>query len=328
MSWQVRVMSFGEYYRFGAFILLLAALIANSTSTAVANGEQGTPPDLVITEDSQLALKGRSGSAVLGSCQTADPLWKGKIALKNIGATEIVVEEANVSQQNQSGGGLQLPLDVKKKEELIERAPHVRIYVPNNIELQDNERLTHNLKELGQELLELEIGEGVNKCRNYSAPPVFDSRLSGRPGRIVRRENPAPSTQSQYNLQIKRLQTALIEKGYSLRYGADGDYGPDTIIALQAFFKDSGKPPPAKFNYTPLPAEVVTLLLDALGVGDSVVAEEQVVHNVVGSDECIKGVNYVPVYIEIDPLRGIQNENRSNNRVQFTVEIDCTSVAR
>jgi hypothetical protein len=76
-------------------------------------------------------------------------------------------------------------------------------------------------------------------------------------------------------------------------------------------------------------------VLDALGIGpggpppppDEVAAPVKGTQNPAG-DECIRGINLVPIYVEIDPERRVPDENRSNNRVQFTVAIDCSNIAR
>jgi peptidoglycan hydrolase-like protein with peptidoglycan-binding domain len=205
----------------------------------------------------------------------------------------------------------------------------VRVYVPNNIELQAQVRLSHSLEEFGQELLEIEIGRGKNKCRNYDAPPIFDENLSGRPGPI-RLQAPAEPVGG-YGWRIKAIQHALIRKGYPLSSGPDGDYGPETARAVVAFFRDRHERPPAGIHQRPLPPEAVGFLLEALGAGGEGESEEidtATTGSVGGGDECKRGVNLVPIYLEVDPDRKIMNENRSNNRVQFIVAIDCSNVAR
>ena len=40
---------------------------------------------------------------------------------------------------------------------------------------------------------------------------------------------------------VRKLQEKLLERGYKLpRYGADGDYGNETVAAVKAFQKDWG----------------------------------------------------------------------------------------
>jgi hypothetical protein len=298
--------------------LPLAWLSAGSSVAQGANGDasdKNANPDLVITEDSQIAPQGRIGKAVVGSCKTADPLWQGYIALKNIGGAPVKVEGRH--ERLATTGG--------QEEEL---APHVRVYVPNHIELQGEARLSHDLKPFGQELLKVSIGQDAPKCRNYDAPPVFDERLSGQPGPIYRseeRERKGPA--DPLARRIKRIQAVLIDKGFPLSSGPDGDYGPETIRALIAFFKQRHQAPPPHFRQRPPRPETVHLLLEALGIGLEPPPPPPPPRSA-GGDECIKGINLVPVYVEIDPLREIDGEDRSNNRVQFTVAIDCSNVAR
>ena len=70
------------------------------------------------------------------------------------------------------------------------------------------------------------------------------------------------------------------------------------------------------------------ILLEALGIPDEPLPPPPTASGGAASSECIRGINLVPIYLEIDPLRQIPNEERSNNRVQFTVAIDCSNVAR
>jgi hypothetical protein len=90
------------------------------------------------------------------------------------------------------------------------------------------------------------------------------------------------------------------------------------------------QPPPRDITLRPLPPETVSFLLEALGIpaGDEPPGHSDGGTAVGIGDECRRGVNLVPVYIEIDPERAIPDEVRSNNRVQFTVAIDCSNVAR
>lgn len=283
--------------------------------------DRNNNPDLVITEDTQLALSGKVGKAVIGSCEEDQPLWKGKIAIKNIGRTAVKGRKEE-SRLLTSGEG--------------RKVPTLRAYVPNNIELQDENWFQDDLGEYGQEVIELSIGEGEPKCRNYDAPPVFDERLSGRPGPLYQTPAPPPPPlppEDALSIQIKRIQTALIEKGYPLPNGPDGDYGANTIRALKALFKERNQPPPPGINQRPPSPQTVKLLLDALGIGPEPPppSPSPIVTGDIrrpGGDECIRGINLVPVYLEIDPERAIENEDRSNNRVQFTVAIDCSHVAK
>lgn len=300
--------------------LLFLPLAWLSAGASVAQGADGdetdknASPDLVITEDSQIAPQGRIGKAVVGSCKTADPLWQGYLAIKNIGGAAVKVE----------GRKERLSTTGAQDEEI---ATHVRVYVPNHIELQGEARLSHDLKPYGQELLKVSIGEGLPKCRNYDAPPVFDERLSGRPGPLYRSEaHERKGPEDRLARRIKRIQAVLIDKGFPLSSGPDGDYGPETIRALTAFFKQRHQAPPPHFRLRPPPPETVNLLLEALGIGLEPPPPPPRVGG--GGDECSKGINLVPVYVEIDPLREIDGEDRSNNRVQFTVAIDCSNVAR
>jgi hypothetical protein len=310
-----------------ALLLLPLQLSLADTSFAQATPEperrrqsdhKSNNPDLVFTEDTQLALSGKVGKAVIGSCEEDQPLWKGKIAIKNIGRATVYAEPPPESR-------------LVPTRELD--WPHVRAYVPNNIELQAEARLKDDLGEFGQELIELSIGEDEPKCRNYDAPPVFDEHLSGHPGPLYQTPAPPPPpTGDPLSIQIKRIQTALIEKGYPLP-AADGDYGPNTIRALKALFKERNQPPPPGINQRPPSPQTVALLLDALGIGKEpppgpVPAPIATGSTKTGRDECIRGINLVPIYLEIDPERQIPDEDRSNNRVQFTVAIDCSHVAK
>jgi hypothetical protein len=195
---------------FVAVLSLQFAAFAGASAAQEGNRKAGDDsPDLVITEDSQLAPQGRMGKAVIGSCEQDKPLWEGKIAIKNIGRGLVKAKETRLEFDK--------PFYV------------VRAYIPNNIQLMDQKPLKNDLSEFGQELVRLSIGEGEPKCRNYNAPPVFDEHLSGRPGPIYAGgeggpppppPGPGPSPEDKYGWRVKRLQHALIEKGYSLP--ADG----------------------------------------------------------------------------------------------------------
>jgi hypothetical protein len=112
--------------------------------------------------------------------------------------------------------------------------------------------------------------------------------------------------------------------------GADGDYGLETIKAIKALYKDRNQPPPPEVDQRPPPHKTVSILLEALGIAPEhlPLPPPPAASKSGGSDECIRGTNLVPIYLEIDPERQIPDENRSNNRVQFTVAIDCSNVAR
>jgi hypothetical protein len=289
------------------FVLLLPPLAVLLAGPAAA---QHVGPDLVITEDTQLTLEGkrskRGVKAVVGSCEYGQPLWEGKIALKNIGDAAVKLPP----RTSVLGGEAE-------KEEL---PPHVRVYVPNYIYLTAQARLTHTLEPYGQELLRLQIGREEEKCRDYGPPPIFDEALSGHPGPLQPNEG---GPYGGYGWQIKKIQSALIDQGYPMASGPDGDYGPETSRAVAAYFKNLGQSPPREIYQRPLPPETVTFLLETLAPsGESDDATET------RSNECVRGYNYVPVYIEIDPERAVENENAANNRVQFTVEIDCGGVAK
>ena len=297
------------------------------------NGYQDIRPDLVITEDSQIALKGRSGKSVIGSCQDDDALWKGKIAIKNIGRATVQVLSPDLDEDDVRSDA---PLDVftqKQREKARERAreekereqrdkypPHVRVYVPNNIELFQEKRLSYSLKQFGQELLEFEIGKGENKCRDYRSPPVFDPYLSGFPKRGGYRSQ---SKQLAHRWKVRQIQLALINKKL-LSAHPNGIYGPQTRTALKAYFKSLKRKVPVGVTHKELSPTLIRLLFEVLKITSKV--ETSVIYQT--DSECIKGLNYVPIYVEIDPKRKIRNEKRNNNKVQFTVEIDCTSVAR
>jgi hypothetical protein len=325
---------------FGALLFLpLAVLLVGTSAANDDDADQKKradveTPDLVITEDTQIALHGRNGKAVTGSCKYEDPLWEGKVALKNIGNRTIEVPEEE--EEEEETRPLVPPIggerELRKAEEALKekerelRPPHVRVYVPNNIEFRADRRLTHDLSEYGQELLTIKIGEKKNKCRNYDAPPVFDERLSGVAGPLPAPAAAAAAPYDGYGWRIKRIQHALIQKGYPLT--PDGDYGPETSRAVAAYFRDRRLPPPDGIHRKPISPETVSFLLEALAAGGESEEVETVTTGGVGGDECKRGVNLVPIYIEIDPERDIPNENRTNNRVQFTVAIDCSNVAR
>jgi len=322
---------------FGALLFLPLAVLLASASAANDSDDAKTDmtaaPDLVITEDTQIALHGRNGKAVTGSCKYEDPLWEGKIALKNIGNKTIEVPEEDEEEERETpvvppvaGEKRVLSAAEEKRRREREEHPHVRAYVPNNIEFRSGARLTHSLDEFGHELVTLSIGKGKNKCRNYDAPPVFDEHLSGVTGPLPAQSLPPPF--DGFGWRIKRIQHALIQKGYPLR--PDGDYGPETARAVAAYFRDRRIPPPPGIHEKPVAPETVSFLLEALaasGEGDGEEADA-VPTGGVGGDECKRGVNLVPIYVEIDPERTIPDENRTNNRVQFTVAIDCSNFAR
>jgi len=312
-----------------ALLLLpsVSLLVGTSAANDVDRSDRITTPDLVITEDTRIALQGRKGKAVIGSCEFEAPLWEGKIAIKNIGSAPVEVEDEDEVDRDAALPRIGADAEAHRREVRERRSklpPHVRVYVPNNIELQAQDRLSHTLDEFGQELVYIEIGRRKNKCRNYDAPPVFDERVAGNPGPL----SLPPPPIGGYGWQIKRIQEALMAQGYHLTAGADGDYGPQTARAVVAFFKDHNQPPPPGIFRKPLAPETVSLLLEALKPEE---AGEQPTGSpgpIGGGDECIRGVNIVPVYIEIDPERKIEGENRSNNRVQFTVAIDCSNIAK
>ena len=306
-------------------VLLVSTSAAQDTDSDNKKVDQNSAPDLVITEDTQIALRGRTGKAVTGSCKYEDPLWEGKIALKNIGGAPVVVDPEPTRRDRLTP----VPTDrlspvPTTEDEDDERPFQVRVYVPNNIELQAQARLSHTLDEFGQELLEIEIGRNKNKCRNYDAPPVFDERLSGTAGPLP----PVPDAPFDgYGWRIKKIQHALLQKGYLCVLTV-------TMVrkrsrAVETYFRDRHLPLPPGIHLRPLPPETVSFLLEALAASGP---EEEVdtgsTGTVGGGDECKRGVNLVPIYLEVDPDRQIKNENRSNNRVQFTVAIDCSNVAR
>jgi hypothetical protein len=64
--------------------------------------------------------------------------------------------------------------------------------------------------------------------------------------------------------EVRAVQEALLAKGYELpRYGADSDFGQETVVALQRFASDEG------IAWNP-EAEVPQTLLDALGAAPAV----------------------------------------------------------
>jgi len=295
-------------------LLIVGASIAQEApelDNGKASEDWGPQPDLVFGEDSQLALAGRFGKAIVGSCQHEDPLWVGKIAIKNISGATVGVDPASPSG-----------VEIARRER--EGWPLVRAYVPNNIDFQAEGRLEHDLGEFAQELVKLSIGRNQNKCRNYDAPPVFDERLSGRPGPLYQSTAQTAAPADILGRQIRMIQTALIKKGYRLPSGANGDYGTETIEALKIFYKDQSEPQPPRMDLTPPSPNTVRILLGSLGIG----SPSPTASGGSGSDECIRGINLVPVYLEIDPQRHIPEENRSNNKVQIMVAIDCSNIAR
>lgn len=315
---------------FAALLFLPMAVLLVSTSAA-----QNTPPardddteaskvdsdqipDLVITEDTQMG--DRDGKVVKGSCEKDEPLWEGAIAIKNIGRSTV---PWSLHDREARFDPLEAAKEAAEKNNPKVWWPHVRAYVPNNIQLKAEARLTYDLDYLGQELVDLSIGKGEPKCRNYGAPPIFDERLSGRPGPLRVPDGPTGG----YGDQIRRIQQGLNGKGYPVH--VDGDYGPETSRAVAAYFKGRGDRPPPGIHQKPLSPETVALLLDVLDErDDDNIETASPGPGYGGDDECVRGINLVPVYIEIDPERRIKNENRSNNRVQFTVAIDCSNVGR
>jgi hypothetical protein len=292
-----------------ALLLLPLAALLSGPAAAQTDGKAAESkhngPDLVITEDTQLGT--RVGKAIIGSCEENKPLWEGKIAIKNIGRTTV---EAKPAGTRLEGPG--------KSE-----GPHIRAYVPNNIELRAEEWLKDDLAEFGQELVPLSIGLRKPKCRNYDAPPVFDERVSGQPGPPP--YPPEGPVDDGIAWRVKKIQAVLIDKGYALGSGADGDYGPKTIKAILAFFKDRKQDPPPGVHQRPPPPETLSILLDVLDIASE---PPPAATHASGGSECTRGINLVPIYLEIDPERKIEDENTSNNRVQFTVAIDCKNIAR
>lgn len=82
-------------------------------------------------------------------------------------------------------------------------------------------------------------------------PPIPKEELYEKEGARMRKGDTGPD--------VQEMQEALIERGYPLRkFGADGDFGDETMVALKAFQEDHG------IDWGSLGAHVSQKTLDAL----------------------------------------------------------------
>lgn len=263
--------------------------------TALAQGK----PDLVITTDSRIPLK--------GSCEKGKPLWEGIIAIKNIGDADAVFG---------GGGGLTDGgiLDAARSGNSI-----LSVYVPQNIDIKEEKALNRPLRPLDQLGFSISIGENrFKKCRLFQRPPTIrdqagnflNTYVFGRPSRTLVRSRSAT---------VEAVQRALIAKGYNLpNFGADGDYGGETEAAVRRFYADNGGDLPADVGSRPPSRATLSELIDRL---DGAVSDVRT---------CVAGARgrkeTVIVYAIVDPGDEIAEINEANNSAEFKVEIDCTNV--
>ena len=231
-------------------------------------------PDLIITNDSRIRLD--------GSCNTNEPLWTGTIAIKNVG-----YGEASIAL---SAGG----------------KPHLKIYVPDSIDMTDEKKLTRSLAPLDQKGVEVEIGQGLNKvCRFFSSPPTIGKHEIRYNVQTVNRVN-----------RIRLIQEALIRNDYPLpKHGADGRYGSETRAAIRAYFRDKNEPVPGDIDRASLSNDTIELLTEKLGASRNTI------------NSCVRGarIKEVTVYAVVDPFNVIEESNEANNSAKFTVKIDCSN---
>jgi formylglycine-generating enzyme required for sulfatase activity len=355
--------------------------------TSTADVDTEPKPDLVIAGDTQLALSARNGKTVAGSCKLNEPLWEGKIALKNIGPATLPARPERELGPAILGPAMRIGPDHQSDW------PHVRAYVPTNSQLHTQARLANDLGAFAQEAISLEIGREMPKCRNYDAPPVFDERLSGRPelygasgsDDCIRGINHVPiyleiDPERQIageNRSNNRMQfTVAIDCSNVATSNPDLVFTEDTQLALSGragkavvgscqvedplwegriSIKNIGGAavlagpeqqdrlspimsqdlPPHVRAYVPTNSELKDEKRLGNDLGESgqefialSIGENMPKCRASGSDDCARGINLVPLYLEIDPDRQIPGENRSNNRAQFIVAIDCSNVAK
>ena len=275
---------------FGLFAIAAALILTPQIALAQAL------PDLVITTDSRIPLQ--------GSCVKGEALWKGIIAIKNIGTGA-----AEFAPRDALAGG---------------RADDYAlvVYVPQNIDLIAKEHLRSKLEPLDQKGIEIKIGEDKQKrCRFYNQPPRIRNG-SGRYDNVYNDDNyyRGPITSNTNAGRISALQRALISKGYSLpNYGVDGDYGTETRTALRAYYRDKGDTSPYIGGIT-ISRVGLDRVLDELGASVSV--NDNAVACTAGARS--KDVS-VTIYAVVDPYNQIDELNEANNSATFTVNMDCSA---
>ena len=258
-------------------------------------------PDLVITTDSRIPLQ--------GSCEKDSPLWTGTIAIKNIGDAEAAFG---------GGGGLTdgSILDSSKPENVI-----LSVYVPQNIDIKQEEGLQRSLKPLDQRGFGISIGEGrLKKCRFFSQPPTIRN-LDGRYSSTYGYNTSTAISSANSNGSVRALQRALMAKGYELpKFGDDGDYGSETEAALRDYYADNGGDLPSDISGRPLSQKTINVILAQL---DSTFSNQN-------RPSCSTGARgareHVTIYAVVDPGDEIAEHNEANNSATFTVHIDCSKV--
>ncbi len=276
-----------------AYVFLLAGLILLPQTVRAQQ-----LPDLVITNDSRIPLQ--------GSCKKGEALWKGTIAIKNIGTGPA-----------QFGGSAAAVLEnlgqAKESEDWT-----LVVYVPQNIDLLDRKRLTSPLAPLDQKGIGIEIGTNkIKRCRFFNKPPKID--YANR--RFSRYDDDDDDEYDVVRRRVKALQIFLIEwRDDSLpKYGVDGSYGSETSRALRAYYraKDLEVSPYAEGNTISIKG--LDRVLDELGVEDYSTSSSKICTTGARSDD----VN-VTVYAVVDPYNQIEELNEANNSATFTVNIDCS----
>ena len=288
----------GTHKRLQKFALgILGAAFIFTPTTVDAQGL----PDLVITTDSRIPLQ--------GSCERDSPLWKGVVAIKNIGDADAAFG---------GGGGLTdgSILDSSKPENVI-----LSVYVPQNIDIKQEEGLQRALRPLDQRGFGISIGEGrLKKCRFFSQPPTIrnlDGRYSSTYGYNTRTANTIANSDG----SVRALQRALMAKGYDLpKFGDDGSYGGETEAALRDYYADNGGNLPSDISDRPLSQTTINAILTQL---DSTFSNQN-------RPACSTGARgareHVTIYAVVDPGDEIAEHNEANNSATFTVHIDCSNV--
>jgi len=291
----------GTHKRLQKFALgILGAAFIFTPTTVDAQGL----PDLVITTDSRIPLQ--------GSCERDSPLWKGVIAIKNIGDADAAFG---------GGGGLTdgSILDSSKPENVI-----LSVYVPQNIDIKQEEGLQRALRPLDQRGFGISIGEGrLKKCRFFSKPPTIrqsDGRYSSTYGYGYGGDRRQVST-NLYDGSVRALQRALMAKGYELpKFGDDGDYGGETEAALRDYFADTGGALPSDISDRPISRATINDILSKLGATSTNQNRKACTSGARGSRE------QVTIYAVVDPGDEIAEHDEANNSATFTVNIDCSNV--
>lgn len=262
-------------------------------------------PDLVITNDSRIPLQ--------GSCKTGEPLWKGIIAIKNIGNAPAKFSSSTAAVLEGIG-----------KTSNGEDSTLV-VYVPQNIDLLDKKTLRSELSPLDQKGVEIEIGTNrVKRCRFFNKPPrirIAHDRYD--PGYRTGDNAGRNYYGANANRRVRSLQQALINQGYPLpKYGVDGNYGSETSKALREYYKDRGQRIPAYAYGNTISSSNLDRVLAELGVNELDSAGSG------GGEVCTAGARssdvHVTIYAVVDPYNKIEELNEANNSATFTVNIDCS----